>query len=234
MNGSTSNQENWKIFRRDTKAGRLLSKLYGESPRDNFSRVSYPKLKVRKDSSDLASRPKFSTCVRNEVDPDVVKRKLKVAALNIPKIGRNKENQRSNLSSLPRLRSFAMCQIEIDQSRKLTKAYRPPNSKNLNDEKTKLFEAFELNGGKALPVMPYFVRESELGTENQENLEQVELSIVKQIVSEIEERRNFQKKMEESGVGMHSRERICVEITKRMEELMMHDKHLALEMMKQS
>lgn len=232
MNDSSSIQDNWKIFRGNTNTGRLLSRLYGESPQDALNRVSYPKLKVRKDSN-LTSRPRFNTFInRSTVDLDVVKRKQKAAALNIPKLGRTKNIPRSKVSTLPRLKSFAMCQVDIDRNRMYSDAYRPPNSKNLNDEKIKLYKVFEQNSGKALPVMPDRIRDSLSIMENEENLEPEQLTIVQQIVAEIEERRNHQKKMEESGVGIQSRERICAEITERLKELMIHDKHLALEMMK--
>jgi hypothetical protein len=233
MNDTKINEDNWKIFRRDTNAGRLLSRLYGESPQGLSNRVNYPKLKVRK-VSDLKSRPRFNTITKSsDVDPDVVKRKQKVAALCIPKVGRIKGIEQSKFSTLPKLKTLDMCQVDIDRCKQYNKTYRPPHSKNLDDEKLKLCKAFE-NNGDALPDMPHHSCDAQSTLEDQENLDPKPITTVQQIVAEIEERRDFQKKMEENGVGFQSRERICAEIATRMEELMMHDKHLALEMMGRS
>lgn len=233
MSDSKFNEDNWKIFRRDTNAGRLLSRLYGESPQGLSNRVNYPKLNVRK-VSDLKSRPRFNTITKSiDVDPDLVKRKQKAAALCIPKVGRSKGIERSKFSTLPKLKSMDMCQVDIDRCKQYNKTYRPPHSKNLDDEKLKLCKAFEQNGC-ALHVMPQHDCDAQSTVEDQKNLDLTPITTVQQIVAEIEERRDFQKKMEEHGVGSQSRERICAEITTRMEELMMHDKNLALEMMGRS
>lgn len=230
----TFSQINWQVFRRDTEASRILGRLYGEERKEVINKIHYPKLKLNDSSEELKSRSRFTTyCSKSLDNRDIIERRKKASSVIVPKLGRSKTMKISKLSSLPRLKPFVQCQKQIQENKEYNHAYRPPNIKNLCDEKNRLVEAFERNVGKSLPVMPDVIIPTDSKGRYNDNKRIEELSWTEQIVSEIKERRDFQRKMEENGCGDESRERVCREITDRLRELMVHEKEVALTLMKE-
>ena len=100
--GSSNDEESWKVFQRDTEAGRLLSRLYG-CPASK-SKISYPKQRRRratdgnqqkKSNEDALRSWKTTYTVKSlsakeeaERDSQRKQNKSKAVAMKIPKVGR--------------------------------------------------------------------------------------------------------------------------------------------------
>lgn len=111
---NTSNQDSWKIFQRDTEAGRLLSRLYGCTSCQ--PKISYPKQRRRiyvgkeQKSNGNASRDwkttyTVHTLSKLEEDQKMAQRKKNISranSLKVPKVGRQGGNLIAKVNLIPR------------------------------------------------------------------------------------------------------------------------------------
>jgi hypothetical protein len=109
----TNDEANWKIFRRDTEAGRLLSRLYGVS--NSQQKLNYPKQRrrrrvnisetsddedVEKNSPTTSSRPwrttyscqGWSKAAEEERERERKNNIARALSLSVPKVGRGKQH----------------------------------------------------------------------------------------------------------------------------------------------
>jgi hypothetical protein len=114
----TNDEANWKIFRRDTEAGRLLSRLYGVS--NSQQKLNYPKQRrrrrvnisetsddedVEKNSPTTSSRPwrttyscqGWSKAAEEERERERKNNIARALSLSVPKVGRGKHSSRHSM-----------------------------------------------------------------------------------------------------------------------------------------
>ena len=153
--------EQWRAFKQDTEAGRLLARLYGVEAGSNKPKVSYPKLKPKQKGrengeSNLQHKTQWrSVGAPNTRDPTEKRYdRAKAAAVPVPKFGRNKGKRKAEVDIIPRRRPAASCKVEIDHGKQNKKAYRPPrqNAVYTDAEKDKLNEINTYRGGRILPT----------------------------------------------------------------------------------
>ena len=233
-NQNTQNTPNWKVFKRDSEAGRLLGRLYGVQ--SNEPKIHYPKLKRRisgkgkDDKEDLSQRTPWNQTKKDE-------KQIKKAIVKVPKVGQPKTAHKSSLvSTIPRRKTEESCQEELKRNFLLRSHYRPPmNNTSMTNEKDRLCELHEYGGGCALPdelthpkqVLPSQAKKVENTDAGQIRVDEQNWSLADQLVTEIRERQEFQLEMEENGLGDATREKIVTEISKRMEQLMKIDSEKA-------
>ena len=114
MPSGSKGEPEWRVFRRDTEAGRLLSRLYGTntaststSTSTNTStrtrtcnstqdEINYPQIKTK--DTDLSSRSRWnsgSTYVHsNEEHSSILEKQKKAASVRVPKVGSRNINRR--------------------------------------------------------------------------------------------------------------------------------------------
>lgn len=219
-----------KVFKHDTEAGRLLSRLYGVELDE--PEIKYPKLKSRGD--DLSKR-----CPWNQK----LKEKTEIKVVKVPKVGQHKNVEKKagsllHVSSIPRRKTEASCKESVEEIYVKSRNYRPPNKvTNVSDvpEKERLSEINAYGGGNALPnelTMPKqnippseTKRRQHLTNESDEdkNGKFDGDMLTEEIIKEIEDRRKFQIEMEKTGKGDLTRDRTVKEISDRMTELMRLD-----------
>jgi len=248
MPSKEKNEPNWKAFRNDTEAGRLLSRLYGVGT--SSPQIQYPKLKT-KGEDDLTKRSRWSIAAAGKQGAaDNSPQKRAIASVHVPKLGKKKSELPSNLSKIPRRKTVESCNKIIEDTRIMRNKYRPPNqmATSTDEEKERLCEVFEYGGGKGLPLeltnpkseLPSKQRtkvgskasstDSTTSSSSRDKCPSTS-AMANQIASEIKERRAFQSAMEQNSAGDARREDIVDEITKRMKELMKHDAALARKLM---
>jgi hypothetical protein len=249
-----NNTPNWKVFKHDTEAGRLLSRLYGVQSNKEQRNIHYPKLK--KGGENLNERIPWNQTKKDD--------KRRTVRMKVPKVGQGRLQKNENtslVSSIPRRKTESSCQNTIKENFLLSSNYRPPTKvTSVTVEKERLCELHEYGGGCALPdelMMPKQTLPSDMKrrenmakeaakakqkrrARNGEITETAEVkvplehaetdSLVDQIVKEIQERREFQFSMERNGSGDVSRDRIVAEITSRMRTLKVLDAKKAIEL----
>ncbi len=248
---SGADNGNWKVFRRDTEAGRLLSRLYGVDATSSHAAaaqaIHYPKLKTSaKPEVDLKRRSRW-----NAPNPsDLSKHKHQKAAsvsIVVPRVGTKKKKNHIS-STTRRKKTYKECLATIDDNRNHNQNYRPPNyMKNSVSEKEKLCDVFEHGDGNALPksalpskeqreewmssstrsTMRSSRKNMDMKIGNQTQTNESSSSIAMQLVQEIRERREFQSAMEQCAAGDATRQQTVEEISIRMKELMKCDADLA-------
>ena len=172
-----SDDENaWKIFQRDTEAGRLLSRLYGVPPSSH--RINYPKLRQRTgsgannsndDTINSASRGwKTTYCVhgwrKDEAEKHENERKVhraRALSLAVPKVGRPSgiqciqgyNNSIAKVDLIPKRKNETQCKDTLSDYNFANKKYRPPrgHATSSDAEKQRLNDIFDKNGGRCLP-----------------------------------------------------------------------------------
>ena len=226
---------NWKVFKRDSEAGRLLGRLYGVSSHE--PKIHYPKFKKRSQSSqgggkedgsdDLSQRSPWNQTKRDKTKTKVI--------VKVPKVGQPKQLPKSSLvATIPRRKTEESCQKDLKRNVMLRSHYRPPiHHTSMASEKDRLCELHEYGGGCALPneltnpkqELPSQAKKVEDKKEKgyEKDDETQNWNIADQIVTEIKERQEFQLEMEENGVGDATRDKMVMEISKRMEQLMKID-----------
>lgn len=229
QNQADEKEVNWKVFKGDTEAGRLLSRLYGVQANKDCA-IQYPKVKVGKQN--LEERSPW-----NQSDIKTKTRQKK--QVKVPKFGSQKQKKVEHIhkvSSIPRRKTYASCQQTLEQNSMLNFNYRPPVSlkQNVSNEKDRLCKLHEYGGGCALPdelTIPKqpIPEEKSQHDSNNDNLSQKtkESNLASVIVREIKERREFQIAMEDIGCGDETRDKIVSEIECRMRELRMVDPKIA-------
>ena len=247
----------WRAFRHDTEAGRLLARLYGNDCDANNNRayttkpkISYPKLKTKSSgiNRDQVLRHDAqwrSVGAPNTRDP-TEKRfdRAKAASVPVPKF-KSKQQTLALLPSpvdrIPHRRSQKLCSNEIANGHENRGAYRPPQQNVIysEEEKAKLSEINALRGGKILPkdlTHPIAPLPSEIQKQRSSSHDRHPQSrstcFFDQILDEINERRAWQSEMEAIGCGAESRQKIVDEISARVKELHRIDKARAHQVLK--
>mmetsp|Transcript_37477 Transcript_37477/g.54863 ORF Transcript_37477/g.54863 Transcript_37477/m.54863 type:complete len:314 (+) Transcript_37477:64-1005(+) len=147
---------NWKVFRHDTEAGRLLSRLYGvqpgEKPQRNypaFRKQKAQKAECKSDEQNGSSSANGRHSKGSSLD------KAKTPRVAVPKVGRVTKNTTAAMVDLiPKRRTEKACQQAIKSNGVIQSSYRPPHrpSFGMDTEKERLNEIFAYKGGRALPV----------------------------------------------------------------------------------
>lgn len=237
-------EPDWKVFRKDTEAGRLLSRLYGTNVNHSQGQgIRYPNLK--KKERDLSGRSRWNSGLQEKQRYNILEKQKRAASLRVPKVGKSEQQHQKQLSiqAVPRRRTGSLCKKTIEENRIMNKSYRPPNQVKMSSdqEKEKLCEHFERQGGKCLPLELTLLprKKEDEKTEDShttngpnEDKASVKSAMANQIVLEIQERRAFQSEMEINCAGADSRETIVDDISNRMRELMKYDPNLARKLMK--
>ena len=238
-NQSDDKEVNWKVFKGDTEASRLLSRLYGVQANKDCA-IQYPKVKVGKQKLD--DRTPWN---QSDIKTKTSQRNL----VKVPKFGLQKQKKVEHInkvSSIPRRKTYASCQQTLEQNSMLNLNYRPPVSlkQNVSNEKDRLCKLHEYGGGCALPdelTIPKQPipedRTRDKGRKSQQSSKDDNLStntkdsnLAGVIVGEIKERRDFQIAMEDMGCGDQTRSKIVSEIECRMRELRVLDPSTAEEL----
>ena len=244
-------KDEWRAFRHDTEAGRLLARLYGVDNRSNTTNISYPTLKAKQNPNnqqqplhhDAQWRSVGAPHTRDPTDKRYDR--AKAAKVPVPKFGRNKiDSARSSaVDRIPHRRSARSCSNEVANGRKQSGAYRPPRQNDIYSEaeKEKLSEINTYRGGKILPTdlthpvapLPSEIekrqREADRLKKSQSQMDEPHASqssstLFDQILNEINERRAWQSEMEVIGEGGKSRQKTVEEISARVKELHRIDK----------
>uniref|UniRef100_A0A6S8RH26 Uncharacterized protein n=1 Tax=Chaetoceros debilis TaxID=122233 RepID=A0A6S8RH26_9STRA len=248
-NAVKSADEDWKVFRKDTEAGRLLSRLYGVASTSQHAPVNYPKIKISTEKEEeLHQRSQWS--IKNTSSGRDENKSATM--VSVPRFGTNKQKEikcKNHVSRIPRRKPHNACLNEIHDNRALNETYRPPHNgflTNSTTEKDILCDAFQYGDGCALPkaALPseelrekYKQRSIPAHNGGIETISSVSdltssSKVAMQIVKEIEERREFQASMEDNCAGDTSRNKIVEEISTRLKELMKIDPILARSLMK--
>lgn len=148
--------EEWRAFKHDTEAGRLLARLYGVEGSGNKPKISYPKLKSSSTKKQLQHDSQWRAVGAPNTRDPTEKRydRTKAAAVPVPKFGRNKPNRTAAVDIIPKRKPAVSCKIELDHRKQRSEAYRPPKQNVIysEEEKNKLNEINTYRGGKGLPT----------------------------------------------------------------------------------
>ena len=221
----------WSVFKHDTEAGRLLSRLYGVDP-SGRPQIKYPKLRQR--NTKIKHIQVNSVQAKNEKKPLV----------QAPRVGRKsmKTNNHKALNAIPRRKSAAACRNDVQKTSMAMKSYRPPhmNAFASDDEKIRLNHIFSSKGGRALPDELTHLNNESANKKDQLHKKREQCSVeveedgpprsmmAKQIILEIEERKQFQLDLEIKGVVKSALgDQIAEEIESRVRELSKHDAEVA-------
>ena len=243
----------WRAFRHDTEAGRLLARLYGDDAnRGNSSvsakkpKISYPKLHLKAKPSGCNQSPLHHAQWRSVGAPhtrDPTEKRYdrsKAASVPVPKFKSKQQTLHASSCSavdrIPHRRSQKLCSNEIAKGRANRGAYRPPRQNVIysEEEKSKLSEINACRGGKILPTdltQPIAPLPGEISLDSRHSHTR-EPTLFDQILDEINERRAWQSEMEAVGCGAESRQKTVDEISMRVKELHRIDKARALEVLK--
>lgn len=235
------NDDAWKVFNRDTEAGRLLSRLYGRPPSKSIA-VSYPKQRRRATNKDTSSSKENATASRvwkttytvnglsksKELEREKERKNNieRALSISVPKVGRGGGQQRHTIDGkredsgaaakvylIPRRVSELGCKASVDKIKYVNGKYRPPalNAFSSEKEKARLSDIFSGGSGKSLPEE--LTHRPTRSTAPQPN------SLFDQIYQEIIERRQHQMEMEQMRAGDATREATVIEIQVRLEQL---------------
>ena len=229
---SSSADDAWKIFNRDTEAGRLLSRLYGVSP---AGKVSYPKQQRRrrrvtdsKANEETSQKWRTTGVVRSwnktveeEKEKERTTNIARALSINVPKVGRSASvaSKIANLKidTVPRRKTEVDSRGAIQEAKHKQKLYRPPHAHNFSSETEKKRLQRMMTDGKQglqkeLAISPPKPK-SRSGEDARPS------TLFDQIYQEILERRKFQLQMETSGAGATTRDSTVYEIKERLEQL---------------
>ncbi len=134
----TNDEANWKVFRRDTEAGRLLSRLYGVP--SSSQQVNYPKQRRRRrvtisetsnedegvennSASELSSRPwrttyscqGWSKAAEEEREKERKNNIARALSLSVPKVGRGKQYSSRHTMNHGNNHSLTIHAAKVDQ-----------------------------------------------------------------------------------------------------------------------
>jgi hypothetical protein len=236
MQSGESQAVNWKIFREDTEAGRLLRRLYGDVEQHATKDFAYPRHNVKRNTlfTTTLNRPKWNLSHHNRESSKVMKNKV-----SVPKVGKIVRNHQkcpnqTKLNAIPRRKTYASCAQTINDLKTYAMAYRPPNQAltTTEDEKIKLAEMFE-NSAEEKQVLDHR-EESKLKKTETISEGPSTSSMANQIYHEIKERHQFQKEMELID-DKYSKKRnaVTADIRNRIHELMRYDQALAKKLLEE-
>ena len=227
-------EPHWQNFR-GTELGGLLTSLYG-NPKPQ---INYPKPK-RKEFTPTV--PFSSSIAKPEArDPRTSTRRNVVVAVPKPKV--STRQQLAPVDLISRRKQNSVIRAELDDMRIRNTYYRPAHTKPIGEkEKEKLANIFSYKGGKGLPEEltnpvgetpdEYLQKKNEkeriLRIREERNPEKYRnykpiLSdneqLKEQIVSEINERREYIADMRHQGLPIRDEAKIKFEISQRVSEL---------------
>jgi hypothetical protein len=233
----------WKIFNRDTEAGRLLSKLYGVAPR-----VSYPEPRRRRSTAAIEKadddddggggapmRSWKTTCTvhsrdkKAEEERELERRKNfeRALSLAVPRVGRNAApangtSRGANIDLIPRRKTEAVCRSTVDEAVNKKRMYRPPRSREISTDEEKARLQRMMSGDSNSP--PHATKSGRAKSD----AVQTPGTMFDQLLSEIHERRQHQLAMDEMGAGDDTRATTANEIRERLKHLKRLDPQRAL------
>jgi hypothetical protein len=236
--------DKWKVFNRDTEAGRLLSKLYGVA---DAGKVSYPQPRRRRstaaaidttveDEGGAASSTRSwkTTCVVHGMDKKAEEEKERerkgnterALGLAVPKVGRHTTEdgaspQGRKIDLVPRRKTEAVCRDIVEEAANKKRMYRPPRSRDVSSDEEKARLQRMMAGDSPSP--PSALKSG--GAISDAILPE---NLCDQLISEMNERSRHQLAMEAIGAGDDARERTAYEIKERLEHLRRLDPQRAL------
>lgn len=252
MEASTREDAAWKIFNRDTEAGRLLSRLYGvkpsvtqhepskrrrrrtHNPEDEGAAVA-PTTRSWKTTFTVHSRDKVA-----EEEKDRVKKEnaAKRMSLVVPKVGRSSDgDKKKKVDKIPRRKKEIVCKNAIEDALEKKRMYKPPHSKDVSSDKEKARLQKLMTGESQSPSPPKLriaSSSSKHGSEKSVHppVEEEETTLFDQLLSEIYERKQHQQAMEEMGAGADTRSSTAIEIKQRVDQLRKLDPQRASEVVR--
>jgi hypothetical protein len=230
----------WKVFNRDTEAGRLLSKLYGVAAPEKVSyrqplrRRSTAAIETTDDDEEggAPTRSWKTTCVvhgtnkkaEEEKERERKENAERALSLAIPKVGRHPAADGAShgrkIDLVPRRKTEAVCRSTVEEAADKKRMYRPPRSREISSDDAKARLQRMMTGDPPSPVAP----KSSVAKYDTVHPE----TIFDQLLSEINERRRHQLAMEAIGAGDDTRETTAFEIKERLEHLRRLDPQRAL------
>ena len=241
MEASTREDAAWKIFNRDTEAGRLLSRLYGlkpsvtqpepsnrrrrrtHNPEEDEGAAVAPTTRSWKTTFTVHSRDKVA-----EEEKDRVKKEnaAKRMSLVVPKVGRSSSDgdKKKEVDKIPRRKKEVVCKNAIEDALEKKRMYKPPHSKDVSSDKEKARLQKLMTGESQSPSPPKLRIASSSskhgsGKSVHPPVEEEETTLFDQLLSEIYERRQHQQAMEEMGAGADTRNTTAIEIKQRVDQL---------------
>lgn len=152
---SEEESSDWRVFKHDTEAGRLLSRLYGVTP-GGKPQINYPKLKTRTNRPDQQQARSHWKGGRDS-DRTGFDRS-RAATVAAPKVGRGTRYgggaATAAVALIPRRKNEIACQEELTAIESVRHAFRPAHdggAYSTDVEKDRLNELFTFGGGAALP-----------------------------------------------------------------------------------
>jgi hypothetical protein len=250
MGASNREDAAWKIFNRDTEAGRLLSRLYGVKP--SVSQPHAPSTRRRRrtndypeeDVGDVATsttrswKTTFTVHSRDKVaeeEKDRVKKEnaVKRMSLIVPKVGRlsssdGGSNNKKRMDKIPRRKTEMGCKNAIEDTLEKKRMYKPPHLKDVSSDKEKT-RLQKLMTGESESPSPPKLRIASSSKQHPPVVEDEVTTLFDQLLSEIYERRQHQQAMEELGAGVATRDSTAIEIKQRIDQLRKLDPQRASE-----
>ena len=242
MEASTREDAAWKIFNRDTEAGRLLSRLYGLKPsvtqpepsnrrrrrthnpeEDEGAAVAPTTTRSWKTTFTVHSRDKVA-----EEEKDRVKKEnaAKRMSLVVPKVGQSSSDgdKKKKVDKIPRRKKEVMCKNAIEDALEKNRMYKPPHSKDVSSDKEKARLQKLMTGESQSPSPPKLRIASSSskhgsGKSVHPPVEEEDTTLFDQLLSEIYERKQHQQAMEEMGAGADTRNTTAIEIKQRVDQL---------------
>jgi hypothetical protein len=235
--------DKWKVFNRDTEAGRLLSKLYGVAA---AGKVSYPQPRRRRSTAAIdntdedeggaasSTRSWKTTCVVRGMDKKAEEEKERerkenaerALGLAVPKVGRHPaadgaSSRGGKIDLVPRRKTEAVCRDIVEEAANKKRMYRPPRSRDVSSDEAKARLQRMMTGDSPSP--PSAPKSG--GAKSDAVLPE---TLSDQLMSEINERTRHQLAMEAIGAGDDTRETTAYEIKERLEHLRRLDPQRAL------
>lgn len=143
----------WRVFKHDTEAGRLLSRLYGVRPNAR-PQIKYPNLKTREICGSAQQRSHWKSPGQGQQVERKGFDRSRAASVTAPKVGRAAQDKpASAVTLIPRRKNEVACQEEQLAIESVRHTFRPPNRGDYSTdrEKDRLNELFTFGGGSALP-----------------------------------------------------------------------------------
>ena len=173
---SVKRPQNWTSFKRDTEAGRLLARLYGQEPGSGKPTIRYPKVRRRRSSgreeegAESPSPPPWKEPGIGSGHGGVGFDRKRAAGVSVPRVGGGgggnirgetetiaaTSSPSSSLATgriVPGRRTEEMCNANLRSGEAIRSSYRPPRRREYGTdvEKDRLREVFTHGGGCGLP-----------------------------------------------------------------------------------
>lgn len=240
MEASTREDAAWKIFNRDTEAGRLLSRLYGvkpsvtqpepskrrrrrtHNPEEDEGAAVAPTTRSWKTTFTVHSRDKVAEDEKDRVKKENAAKRM---SLVVPKVGRSSDgDNKKKVDKIPRRKKEMVCKNAIEDALEKQRMYKPPHSKDVSSDKEKARLQKLMTGESQSPSPPKLRIASSSskhgsGKSVHPLVEEEETTLFDQLLSEIYERRQHQQAMEEMGAGADTRNSTAIEIKQRVDQL---------------